>query len=190
MELWTIRNGWLKSEVSALPSLAMEILIFLLDTVCHLASFSQDQHMVLDLFCCSFESTSPLKSLYWCQKRAKGVSWCCLVRYAVDILWVLEMMLELMLILWWWLDALLVGGTGVVDLQVPVELTVRRASLGSSARKSSPTSYQVKLDLGLLLTVGSLENVQRDTVKYKHLNLNIVNLECNGVFHSAIHTDV
>jgi hypothetical protein len=88
------------------------------------------------------------------------------------------------------LDVLLVGGTGAVDLQVPVELTVRKVSLGCSARKSSPTSYQVKLGLRLLLTVGSLENVQRDTVKCKHLNFNIGNVECNGVFHSAIHIEV
>jgi hypothetical protein len=69
------------------------------------------------------------------------------------------------------LDVLLVGGTGAVDLQVPVELTVRRVSLGFSAPKSSPTSYQVKLGLRLLLTVGSLENVHRDTVKYNILIL-------------------
>lgn len=67
---------------------------------------------------------------------------------------------------------------------------MRRVSLGSSGPRSSPTSYQVKLDLRLLLTVGSLENVKRGTVKYKHLNFNIVNLECSGVFHSAIHTEV
>jgi len=88
------------------------------------------------------------------------------------------------------LDALLVGGTGAVDLQVPVEPTVRRVSLGSSVPKSSPTSYQVKLGLRLLLTVGSLENVQHNTVKYKHLNFNKVNLECVGIFRSAIHTEV
>jgi len=88
------------------------------------------------------------------------------------------------------LDALLVGGTGAVDLQVPVELTVRKVSLGSSAPKSSPTSYQVKLGLRLLLTAEFLENIQRDTIKYKHLNFNGVNLECNSVFYYAIHTEV
>jgi hypothetical protein len=81
-------------------------------------------------------------------------------------------------------------GTGAVDLQVPVELTVRWGSLGSSARKSSPTSYQVKLDSRFLLTVVSLENVQCDTVKYKHLYFYIVNFECNDVFQPAIYTVV
>jgi hypothetical protein len=89
------------------------------------------------------------------------------------------------------LDVLLGGGTGAVDLQVPVGLRGMRVSLGSSAPKSSPTSCQVKLGWRFLSTAGSLwDNVQCNTVEYKHLNFNIENLECKGILHSAINTVV
>jgi hypothetical protein len=94
-------------------------------------------------------------------------------------------------ILWLWLDVLLGGGTGAVDLQVPVERTVMRASLGSSAPKSSPTSCQVMLGSRFLLTVGSLwDKVQCNTVENKLLNFNTEHLECKGILQSAVNTVV